>query len=134
MPSLTKELVIGLINAGLSAIASVIVSITDLPLGVVAGMEAEFIGALISGAVIGTMFALRKYPRLLVLIVIVGIALGALVCYSYLLGLGGLTIPQIILSLLLYCYIFSACFFVLTYVERLLWQIIRSTPADEPSK
>jgi hypothetical protein len=132
MPSPSKESVfLTVLNILLSTLASALSSLKDFPLGVVAGLAVEFIFISILGAAIGTILALKNFHRSWVLgLVLSVLAVLALIYYSRLLALGGLTLRQIFLAGLLYFFIFLVFFFILTYIEELLRQ--RFLPPSVP--
>lgn len=130
-PSVNKEsLILKLINVLLSALATTLGSFKDFPLGVIAGMTAEFILISIIGALLGTILALKNFRRSWILGLISVLAVPAVIYYSYLLTRGGLNLAQILLAALLYLYVFFAASFLLTYFEMLITPL-RSTAGVE---
>jgi hypothetical protein len=129
MPDVSKEsVVLTLINILLSAAASILGSIKEVPLGVVAGLTMVFIFIAILGAVSGTIVALQDFKRFWIVgLVLAVFTVPALIYYSSLLALGGLTPFQMYLAGFLFFYIFFVAFFLFTYLEKLIRQLLPQT-------
>jgi len=116
-----ESIVLTFLNTVLSVVASILGSVKDFPLGLIAGLTWEFIIIGILGAVLGTILALRQVRWWWILaIVLVVIMVPALFAYSYLLSRGGLSLGQIILAGFLFLYIFFVVSFLFTYLEMLI--------------
>jgi hypothetical protein len=124
-----ESVVLTLINILISALLSALGSFVNIPLGVIAGLTVVFICIAILGAVSGTILALKDFKRFWLLALVFSVtAVAALIYYSYLLGLGGLSPFQIYLAGFLFFYIFFVLFFLFTYLEKLIKSSLTPKP------
>ena len=116
-----ESVVLASINILISALVSGLGSFTNIPLGVIAELTVVFICIAILGAVSGTILALKDFKFFWLLALVFSVtAVAALIYYSYLLALGGLSPFQMYLAGFLFFYIFFVFFFLFTYLEKLI--------------
>lgn len=124
-----KSVIVTLLNMLLAGVGS----LSNLPFDVVAGLTVVFIVISILAASVGTILAIIHFPKSWIIGLVLSIlAVPALLYYSSLLALGGLTFGQIISAGFLYFYIFFTLFFVITYLENLLGHFIPPQTKNAP--